>query len=103
MVRQQLTFGGSATAQALENMFLLRNEQIFSIHDRPTLGGWLGQGVAALVGAPVRAMGSQLTDTVLLGAFPVGVVGILSAISDALDSPALRGPTALVVLLAAAA
>ena len=28
LVRQQLTFGGGATAQALENMFLLRNEQI---------------------------------------------------------------------------
>ncbi len=44
-------------------------------------------------------MGSQLTDTVLLGAFPVGVVGILSAILMR-RSPALRRPTALVVLLA---
>ena len=98
IVRQQLTFGGSATAQAIENMFLLRNEQIFSIHDRPTLAGWLGQGVTGIVGAPIRAMGTQLTDTVLLGAFPVGVVGVLSAILLR-RSPALRRPTALVVLL----
>ena len=99
IVRQQLTFGGSATAQALENMFLLRNEQIFSIHGRPTLGGWLGQGVPGILGAPLRAMGAQLTDTILLGAFPVGVVGILSAIMLR-RSPAFRRPTALLVLLA---
>ena len=71
LIRQQATFGGSATAQALENMFLLRNEQIFSIHDRPTAGAWLGQGVGAIVAAPLRAMGAQLTDTILVGAFPV--------------------------------
>jgi hypothetical protein len=99
MVRQQLTFGGAATAQALENMFLLRNEQIFSIHDRPTLGGWLAQGIPGIVGAPIRAMGTQLTDTILLGAFPVGVVGILSAILLR-RSPALRRPSALLLLLA---
>ena len=44
LVRQQLTFGGGATAQALENMFLLRNEQIFAVHDRPTLRSLAGPG-----------------------------------------------------------
>jgi hypothetical protein len=98
LIRQQATFGGSATAQALENMFLLRNEQIFSIHDRPTVGAWLGQGIGAIVAAPLRAMGSQLTDTVLVGAFPVGLLGILSAILLR-RRPSLRRPSALVVLL----
>jgi hypothetical protein len=98
LIRQQATFGGSATAQALENMFLLRNEQIFSIHDRPTVGAWLGQGVGAIVAAPVRAMATQLTDTILVGAFPVGLLGILSA-TLLRRRPSLRRPSALVVLL----
>ena len=70
LVRQQVTFGGSATAQALENMFLLRNEQIFSIHDRPTFGGWLGQGIGDILAAPLRAMGNQLTDIAPRGRLP---------------------------------
>ncbi len=98
LIRQQATFGGSATAQALENMFLLRNEQIFSIHDRPTFSAWLAQGMGAIAAAPVRAMGTQLTDTILIGAFPVGLVGIVSAILLR-RRPSLRRPSALVVLL----
>jgi hypothetical protein len=98
LVRQQLTFGGGATSQALENMFLLRNEQIFTVHDRPTLGAWLAQGVGAIAIAPVRAAGTQLIDTLLVGAFPVGLVGILSVIGLR-RRPSLRHPSALVVLL----
>ena len=100
LVRQQLTFGGGATAQALENMFLLRNEQIFAVHDRPTLAAWLAQGLGAIVIAPLRAAGTQLIDTLLVGAFPVGVVGLLSIIGLR-RRPSLRRPTALVVLLLA--
>jgi len=100
LVRQQLTFGGGATAQALENMFLLRNEQIFAIHDRPTLGTWWAQGFGAIAIAPLRAVGTQLIDTLLVGAFPVGVVGLLSIVGLR-RRPSLRCPTALVVLLLA--
>lgn len=99
LVRQQQTFGGSTLAQTLQNMFLLRNEQIFSIHDQPTLTGWLAQGVGGILGAPLRAMGSQLADTVLVAAFPVGVVGILSVVLLRRRS-SLRRPSALVVLIA---
>ena len=98
LVRQQLTFGGGATAQALENMFLLRNEQIFAVHDRPTLVAWLAQGVGAIATAPLRAVGTQLIDTLLVGAFPVGLVGMLSVIGLR-RRPSLGRPTALVVLL----
>ncbi len=100
LVRQQLTFGGGATAQALENMFLLRNEQIFAVHDRPTLAGWLGQGIGAVAVAPLRAAGTQLIDALLVGAFPVGLVGLLSIIGLRRRA-SLRHPTALVVLLLA--
>ena len=64
LVRQQRRSAARPRRQALENMFLLRNEQIFAIHDQPTLAGWLGQGVGAISSRPVRAMGSQLTDTI---------------------------------------
>ncbi len=80
-------------------MFLLRNEQIFSVHDRPTLAAWLAQGVGAIASAPVRARGTQLIDTVLHGAFPVGVVGMLSLVGAAPPTERSDSPTALVVLL----
>ncbi len=98
MVRQQVTFGGGATAQAIENMFLLRNEQIFSVHDRPTLAAWLASGIGDIAGALARALGNQAIETVAIGAFPVGVVGILSVLGLH-RRPSLRRPTALVVLL----
>ena len=98
MVRQQLTFGGGATAQALENMFLLRNEQIFAVHDRPTLAAWLAQGVGTIAVAPLRAAGTQLIDTLLVGAFPIGILGMLSVVGLRRRA-SLRQPTSLVVLL----
>jgi len=98
MIRQQVTFGGGATAQALDNMFLLRNEQIFSIHDSPTLSAWLAQGLGGILWAPVRAAASQLIDTLVLSAFPIGIAGMLSIIGLR-RRPSLHGPTALLVLL----
>jgi len=79
-------------------MFLLRNEQIFSIHDRPTLSGWLGQGVVDILAAPLRAMANQLTDVILVGAFPVGAAGAVSTVLLR-RRPSFRRPSALVVLL----
>lgn len=98
LIRQQATFSGAATGQAVDNLFLLRNEQIFSIHDSPTLNAWLAQGVGDILWAPVRAAGTQLIDLLLLGAFPIGVAGML-AVLGLRGRPSLRRPTALVVLL----
>ena len=98
LVRQQLTFGGASAGQLVDNLLLLRNEQIFAIHDTPTLAGWLAQGVAGIAGNVVRAVATQLTDTVILGAFPVGIAGLVSVVGLR-HRRSLRTPSALVVLL----
>lgn len=99
LLRQQLTFqGGGGISQALDNVFLVRNEQIFSIHDEPTLAGWLAQGVGGILEAWGRALTSQAFETVALGAFPVGIAGLVAVIGLR-RRPSLRTPSALTVLL----
>jgi hypothetical protein len=98
LVRQQVTFGGGAAGQVMDNVLLLRNEQIFALHDAPTLAAFLAQGVGGILGNIARAVATQLTDTVILGAFPVGLVGIVSIIGLR-RRRSLRSPSALLVLL----
>ncbi len=98
LVRQQLAFGGGAAGQVVDNLLLLRNEQIFALHDTPTLAAFLAQGLGGIAGNIVRALTTQLADTILLGAFPVGIVGI-TAMVGLRGRPSLRTPSALVVLL----
>ncbi len=47
----------------------------------------------------MRAAGTQLIDTLLVGAFPVGLVGMLSVVGLRRRAVACDGPRALVVLL----
>lgn len=102
LVRQQLTFGGAAAGQVLDNMLLLRNEQIFAIHDAPTLAGFLAQGVGGIATNVARAVAAQATDAIALAGFPVGVVGV-AAIVGLRRRRSLRTASALVVLLASGA
>ena len=80
LVRQQLTFGGSAAGQVVDNLLLVRNEQIFALHDAPTLEAFLAQGLGGILANIGRAGVTQLTDTIVLGAFPVGIVGIVALV-----------------------
>jgi hypothetical protein len=98
LIRQQLTFGGEAAGQIVDNLLLLRNEQIFAIHDTPSLAAFLAQGPGGILGNIARAVAAQLTDTLVLGAFPVGVVGLVALIGLR-RRPSLRTPSALVALL----
>lgn len=98
LLRQQLTFGGAAAGQVLDNMLLLRNEQIFAIHDTPTLGAFLAQGIGGILGNIARAVATQVTESLVLGAFPVGVVGAV-AVVGLRRRRSLRTPSALAVLL----
>lgn len=102
LVRQQLTFGGSAAGQIVDNLLLLRNEQIFALHDSPTLEAFLAQGVGGILGNIGRAGASQFVDTIVLGAFPVGVVGLV-ALVGLRRRPSVRSASALTVLLASGA
>jgi hypothetical protein len=99
LVRNTLEFGSPFPGQALENMVLVRNEDIFAFAERPNLGRYLDQGPATVLWNPVSAAWAGLRDALLLPAFPVGVVG-LAALLALRRSSALHRPTALVALLA---
>jgi hypothetical protein len=98
LTRNHAAFGNPLPGQALENMFLVRNEDIFAFTDRPSVATYLGQGLATVLGNPLAAAWDGAREVLLLTAFPVGVVGLLALVAMR-RSPALRRPTALVALL----
>jgi hypothetical protein len=99
LVRNTLELGTPFPGQALENMVLVRNEDVFSFANRPNLGRYLDQGLATVLWNPVSAAWAGFRDALLLPAFPVGVVGLVALLAM-YRSSALRRPTALVTLLA---
>lgn len=98
LLRNYLDLGSPFPGQAVENMFLVRNEDIFAFGHRPDAATYLAQGLSTLLWNPLAAAWDSLLNVVLLPAFPVGIVGLLSLIGLR-RTPALRRPTALLVLL----
>jgi hypothetical protein len=98
LTRNSLTFGSPFPGQALENMVLVRNEDVFAFLERPSVARYLGQGLVTVVGNPLTAAWEGLRDVLLLTAFPVGLAGLLALVAMR-RSGALRRPTALLVLL----
>jgi hypothetical protein len=99
LARNTLEFGSPFPGQAVENMVLVRNEDIFAFADRPNVDRYLDQGLATVLWNPVSAAWAGFRDALLLPAFPVGIVG-LAALLGMHRSSALRRPTALMALLA---
>jgi hypothetical protein len=102
LVRNWLDLGSPLPGQAIENMFLVDNEDIFAFRDRPDASTYLGQGLATILVNPITAAWDGLLNVIVLPAFPVGLVGLLALVGMR-RSPALRGPTALVAVLVSAA
>ncbi|MEA2622359.1 MAG: 4-amino-4-deoxy-L-arabinose transferase [Chloroflexota bacterium] len=98
LVRNILTFGSPFAGQALENAFLVRNDDVFAWAQRPGLSTFLGQGIGQIVGHQVEAVVHQAVNVLVIPAFPVGIVGLIAAVALR-RSPALRRPTALRALL----
>lgn len=98
LIRNHLDLGSFFPGQAVENMFLIRNEDIFAFRDRPDAAAYLGQGLGTVLANPVLASWDTVLDVIAFTAFPVGIVGLL-ALVGLRRSPALRRPTALLVLL----
>ena len=98
LVRQALTFGSPFPGQASENLWLVANPQIFAWAERPESAAYLARGPVALLEDRVRAVVAQLTDVLLLPAFPAGIAG-LAAVAGMRRSPALRSASPLAVLL----
>lgn len=98
LIRNVVDLGGPLPGQAVENLWLRRNEDIFAWLDRPTAAGSLGRGAGALLGDRVDAVIHQLVSVIVTPAFPVGLLGLV-AVGALHRSPALRGPTTLAMLL----
>ncbi len=101
LLRNALELGGPFPGQAVENMFLLENEDIFAWRDRPDVATYLGQGLGTVLWNPLVAAWDSLLNVVILPAFPVGIAGLIALVGMR-RSPALRRPTALVAVLVSA-
>ena len=98
LIRNAAELGNPFPGQAVENMFLIDNEDIFAFSQRPTAAAYLQQGVGTLLGNPLAAAWDSLINVLAVPAFPVGVAGLV-ALVGLRRGPALRRPTALVALL----
>lgn len=98
LARNWLEFDSPFPGQAVENMFLIDNEDIFAFSQRPDADSYLAQGLLTVLGNPLRAAWDGLSSVIVFPAFPVGIAGLLALVGMR-RSPALRRPTALVALL----
>ncbi len=98
LIRNMIAFGSPFPGQALENMVLVGNEDIFAFAHRPDLQRYLDQGLATVITNPLAALWVGLQDVLLLPALPVGAVGLVAVFAMS-HSPALHRPTALAALL----
>ena len=100
LARDLADLGSPFPGQAVENLWLRRNEDIFAWADRPSAAAYLARGAGALIGDRLGAIVHQLIAVLLLPAFPVGLLGLVAVVSLR-RSPALRGSTALTASLMA--
>jgi hypothetical protein len=102
LARNSIDLGSPFPGQAVENLFLVENEDIFAFAERPSAGTYLDQGIGALLWNPVAAAWDSFLNVIALPAFPVGLLGLVALVGMR-HSPALRRPTALVAVLISAA
>ena len=102
-LRNALVFGTPLPGQVSDNVFLTRNEQIFSFLDRPTLDGFLAQGLPAIVGNVAAAAWHNTVSVLLIPAGAVALFGLITIAVAAFrrDSPlrpAARGALGALLL-----
>jgi hypothetical protein len=98
LLRNAVAFGTLSPGQAVENLFFVRNEDVFAYLDRPSLARFLGQGVTAITDHIVTAFVRNAVEVVIVPAAPVGLIGAVAAVYLWRTRPALRR-TALGALL----
>jgi hypothetical protein len=101
LVRNAVVFEGGALRQALENVWLTRNEQIFAYLERPNLNDWLAGAPGAILERIVAGFGHDLVSVLLIPLGPVGIVGLASGVA-LWRTPALREVGALRALVVSA-
>jgi branched-subunit amino acid transport protein len=98
LVRNWAELGTPLPGQAVENMFLVDNEDIFAFSEHPNLAAYLAQGAAEVVRNPFEGAFDSLVNVLVLPAFPIGLVGLLT-LAAMWRAPLLRRPTALMAVL----
>lgn len=98
LARNWMELGTPLPGQAIENMFLANNEDIFAFRDHADAASYLSQGLATVLFNPFEAALDGLVNVLVLPAFPVGIVGLLALVAM-WRAPFLRRPTALMAVL----
>jgi hypothetical protein len=98
LARNWAELGSPFPGQAVDNMFLVANEDIFGFSEHPDAGTYLAQGAATVLLNPLEAALDGLVNVLILPPFPVGIVGILTIVAM-WRAPFLRRPTALMAVL----
>lgn len=77
-LRNLTVFGAAFPGQVADNSFLTRNEQIYAYADRPTLDGFLGQGMAQIAANIATALWHDLVNVLMVPAAPIVAVGLIT-------------------------
>jgi 4-amino-4-deoxy-L-arabinose transferase-like glycosyltransferase len=77
-LRNLSVFGSPFPGQVADNVFLTRNEQIYAYLDRPSLDGFLGQGIPQMLANVGFAFWHNFVDVLLVPAAPVVAVGLIA-------------------------
>jgi hypothetical protein len=96
--RNLLELGSPLPGQVIDNMVLVKNEDIFAFSDAPSVAAYLSQGVATVLLNPLEAAFDGVLNVLLLPPFPVGLAGAVTLIAM-WRAPFLRRPNALMAVL----
>jgi hypothetical protein len=77
-VRDWQAFGTPLPGQTLANALYVHDYDVFAYLDQPSLANYLAQGPLAIAGAHLGGIAHDLFSVLLIPAFPVGLVGLLS-------------------------
>jgi hypothetical protein len=77
LLRNLLVFGRPLPGQAVDNVLLVSNEQIFAYQAPPSLDAFLAQGPAVIVGNIAEAARHNVVDVLFLPAAPLALFGVI--------------------------
>ncbi len=98
LARNWVELGSPLPGQVVDNMVLVRNEDIFAFAEHPSFSTYLAQGAGTVLMNPIEAALDGIINVIVLPPFPVGVAGII-ALMGMWRAPFLRRPTALMAVL----
>jgi len=79
-LRNLAVFGSPTPGQVVDNLLLVRNEQIFAYAHRPTLEAFLAQGAPELLAKMAAAAVHNLVNVLVVPVGPLAVAGLLTIV-----------------------